>query len=89
MYQKYLHRIKVWKVIESYFLCFSWQRITLPLPYVAMTPHVRFRWRQINFKEPNWAVDSGLYTIDINDRIELALKKMKMVLMHRDEKARN
>jgi hypothetical protein len=34
--------------------------MTLTLPYVAMTPHVRFRWKQTNNREPNWALDNGL-----------------------------
>ncbi|KAL5013759.1 hypothetical protein ScPMuIL_008029 [Solemya velum] len=34
-----------------------WSRVTLPLPYAAQTPHVRFRWNQTSPDTPNWALD--------------------------------
>lgn len=43
-----------------YFVLPSWKRVTMPVPYVAMVPHVRFQWRQRwDGSAPNWAIDSG------------------------------
>ncbi|VDI77295.1 reelin [Mytilus galloprovincialis] len=44
-----------------------WKKMTLPLPYAAMSPHVRFRWRQTNRREPNWAIDN-VYIGDCPER---------------------
>ncbi|ESO91434.1 hypothetical protein LOTGIDRAFT_228850 [Lottia gigantea] len=36
----------------------GWNRLTLPVPYQAQVPHVRFRWQQLQDSgEPNWAID--------------------------------
>lgn len=37
----------------------SWKQVTMPVPYVAMVPHVRFRWIQTpEGTAPNWAIDN-------------------------------
>ncbi|XP_021361182.1 reelin-like [Mizuhopecten yessoensis] len=37
----------------------SWKMVTMPVPYVAMVPHVRLRWIQAqDGAAPNWAIDN-------------------------------
>ncbi|XP_060065663.1 reelin-like [Ylistrum balloti] len=37
----------------------SWKQVTMPVPYAAMVPHVRFRWIQtLDGAAPNWAIDN-------------------------------
>ena len=36
-----------------------WQRVTLPLPYYAMTPHTRFRFLHTDGTDTEWALDDG------------------------------
>ena len=43
--------------LSTYF--FSWRRVTVPIPYAAMTPNVRFRWEKMSNDDPNWALDNG------------------------------
>lgn len=36
----------------------NWKRVTSPLPFGALVPHVRFRWSGKNQQIPNWALDN-------------------------------
>ncbi|XP_062590709.1 reelin-like [Saccostrea cucullata] len=36
----------------------SWKRVTSPLPFAALVPHVRFRWNGEHQVTPNWALDN-------------------------------
>jgi hypothetical protein len=41
------------------FLLHRWQRVTLPLPYYALTPSTRFRFAQDGDSNTAWALDDG------------------------------
>ncbi|XP_013411925.1 reelin-like [Lingula anatina] len=43
----------------------GWQRVTVPLPYAALTSTTRLRWRQVGGSgQVHWGIDTGNYHVE-------------------------